>query len=100
MLRASSIDGKLAVLSWAAGCGNHCGMSRRNFCRRLAPIGRCVTILAVTACARGIVRAPPALPADITDVDIEYFTEHPLMVPVDGVPPGQITDSFHAPRGD
>jgi len=40
------------------------------------------------------------IPPDITDADIEYFTAHPLMVPVDGVPPERVTDSFHEPRGD
>jgi murein DD-endopeptidase MepM/ murein hydrolase activator NlpD len=43
---------------------------------------------------------PEPLPASLTDVDIEYFREHPLMVPVDGVSPEKVPDSFNAPRGD
>ena len=44
-------------------------------------------------------RQAPTIP-DITEVDVDYFNAHPLMVPVDGVSAGQLTDSFHAPRGD
>jgi murein DD-endopeptidase MepM/ murein hydrolase activator NlpD len=32
--------------------------------------------------------------------DAEYFAAHPLMVPVLGVLPGDVGDSFNAPRGD
>jgi peptidoglycan LD-endopeptidase LytH len=54
----------------------------------------------LVACA-GRSRVPTApLPADVTDVDVEYFSTHPLMVPVDGVSPERVPDSFHAPRGD
>jgi peptidoglycan LD-endopeptidase LytH len=51
------------------------------------------------ACAR---RAPTPIPipADITDADIEYFTAHPLMVPVEGVEPSKVPDSFHEPLSD
>jgi murein DD-endopeptidase MepM/ murein hydrolase activator NlpD len=59
-------------------------------------------LLFVLGCARAPVAAPvPAnLPPDITDADIEYFTAHPLMVPVDGVAPEQVPDSYHQPRGE
>jgi murein DD-endopeptidase MepM/ murein hydrolase activator NlpD len=36
----------------------------------------------------------------MTAQDIEYFTSHPLMVPVDGVAPERVPDSFHQPRGE
>ncbi|HEY4956107.1 MAG TPA: M23 family metallopeptidase [Gemmatimonadaceae bacterium] len=56
------------------------------------------------ACARaGVTANPPAAaPAQValTDADIEYFGEHPLMVPVDGVTPDRVPDSFNEPRGD
>ena len=55
------------------------------------------------ACAHGGVtpttRAAPA-PVALTSADIEYFSEHPLMVPVDGVSPDRVPDSFNEPRGD
>jgi murein DD-endopeptidase MepM/ murein hydrolase activator NlpD len=38
--------------------------------------------------------AAPATP------DAEYFAAHPLMVPVVGVSPGEVDDSFNAPRSD
>lgn len=41
---------------------------------------------------------PVAVP--ITDEDIAYFNEHPLMVPVGGVKPERVPDTFQAPRGD
>ena len=44
--------------------------------------------------------APVVLPPDVTDADIEYFTAHPLMVPVDGIAPERVPDSFHEPRDD
>jgi murein DD-endopeptidase MepM/ murein hydrolase activator NlpD len=65
-----------------------------------AAIAGCVLILALSGCTRTVVRASPAPPPDITDVDIEYFNAHPLMVPVDGVSPDRVPDSFHEPRSD
>ena len=44
--------------------------------------------------------AAAPLPTHITNADIEYFTAHQLMVPVDGVPPQRVLDSFHQPRGE
>ena len=55
--------------------------------------------LLASGCARIRPEIAP-LPADITDADVEYFTAHPLMVPVDGVEPSRIPDSFHEPRSD
>jgi murein DD-endopeptidase MepM/ murein hydrolase activator NlpD len=55
--------------------------------------------LIVTGCARARPEVAPR-PIDISDADIEYFTAHPLMVPVDGVDPSKVPDSFHEPRGD
>lgn len=63
-------------------------------------------LLLVLACARaGVTAAPPQTPpvpaqVALTDADIEYFSEHPLMVPVEGVSPDRVPDSFNEPRGD
>ena len=43
------------------------------------------------------VAAPPA-PASLDAADIEYLDRNPLMVPVDGIRPDQIRDSFNEPR--
>lgn len=56
-------------------------------------------LLISIACA-GRVREPAPRPVDITDADIEYFTAHLLMVPVDGVEPSKVPDSFHEPRSE
>lgn len=46
----------------------------------------------------------PALPVPnaprITDADIAYFANHELMVPVDGIPPEALEDSFNSPRAN
>jgi len=46
-------------------------------------------------------RTPVAeLPSpSVTRADAEYFAEHPLMVPVVGISPRELRDSFMAPRG-
>jgi murein DD-endopeptidase MepM/ murein hydrolase activator NlpD len=36
----------------------------------------------------------------LTPSDIVFFEDHPLMVPVDGVAPRELRDSFNAPRGE
>jgi hypothetical protein len=41
-----------------------------------------------------------SIPVPVTGEDIAYFSDHPLMVPVDGVPPNRVPDSFHEPRGE
>lgn len=62
------------------------------------------TILAAmaitTACYRGAATEPPA-PArgEVSDPEAGYFIERALMVPVDGVSPRDLRDSFTAPRG-
>lgn len=63
---------------------------------------RFLALIFALGCARAPVTAPtPAnRPPDITEADIEYFTAHPLMVPVDGVRPDQVPDSYHDPRSD
>ena len=58
-----------------------------------------VTALLTAACTRARPEVMP-LPADISEADIAYFSEHTLMVPVDGVAPDRVPDSFHEPRGD
>jgi murein DD-endopeptidase MepM/ murein hydrolase activator NlpD len=58
-----------------------------------------VTLAFATACTG--TRARPNLPpSTITSADVEYFEVHPLMVPVDGVSPDRVPDSFNEPRGD
>ena len=59
-------------------------------------------MLFVLGCARAPVTAavPANLPPDITDADVEYFTANPLMVPVDGVAPERVPDSYHQTRGE
>jgi murein DD-endopeptidase MepM/ murein hydrolase activator NlpD len=41
---------------------------------------------------------PRPIATSLTAADIEYFEHHALMVPVDGVDPRDLTDSFNAPR--
>lgn len=57
--------------------------------------------LLVIACAHQPVETAtrPVTPT-ITDEDIAYFREHTLMVPVDGVDPSKVPDSFNEPRSD
>jgi murein DD-endopeptidase MepM/ murein hydrolase activator NlpD len=52
------------------------------------------------ACARPRIETPPPITSSITDEDIDYFRHHTLMVPVDGVSPERVPDSFNAPRAD
>jgi murein DD-endopeptidase MepM/ murein hydrolase activator NlpD len=52
------------------------------------------------AVSRGGV-APAPLPPDMRPMlstDSAYFREHPLMVPVEGIQPSQLTDTFHEAR--
>lgn len=56
-----------------------------------------LSLALVAACARAGVAPEPVSPT-LTSVDAEYFGEHPLMVPVDGVSPGQLRDSFNDAR--
>jgi murein DD-endopeptidase MepM/ murein hydrolase activator NlpD len=42
--------------------------------------------------------APPARAA-ATAEEAAYFRRNPLMVPVDGIEPGELRDSFNSPRG-
>src|SRR5829696_3085539 len=53
-------------------------------------------------CTPARVELPPQaiVIAPITDEEIAYFRIHPLMVPVDGVAPDRVSDSFHEPRGE
>jgi peptidoglycan LD-endopeptidase LytH len=54
-----------------------------------------------TGCARApVAPAPAPVSPTITEEDIAYFRDHPLMVPVDGVSPNQVPDTFHQMRGD
>ena len=68
-------------------------------------LNRHIFILGLTSALAGCSRArvesvpPPASPS-VTDDDIAYFHEHTLMVPVDGVDPSTVPDSFNEPRSD
>lgn len=61
-----------------------------------------VALLFAIGCARGAATTPTPvnLPPDVTDADIAYFSAHPLMVPVDGIRPEQVPDSYHEPRSE
>jgi murein DD-endopeptidase MepM/ murein hydrolase activator NlpD len=57
--------------------------------------------LSLAGCAHQAVETAAAPVASaITDDDISYFREHRLMVPVDGVDPSRVPDSFNEPRAD
>ena len=54
----------------------------------------------LTGCIRAVATPEPApAPVAISAADIEYFERRELMVPVDGVSPRDLRDSFNAPRG-
>jgi len=59
------------------------------------------TLMAVSGCAPGR-QAPEQLPVSppLTEADAAYFDTHPLMVPVDGVSPRELRDSFNDARSD
>lgn len=55
--------------------------------------------LAAAACYRPPApAAKPPIPASLSSDDIAYFERNPLMVPVDGVRPDQVRDSFKEAR--
>lgn len=59
-----------------------------------------MALIAIAAgCYGPLPLADPAEPIRHSSADAEYFTENVLMVPVDGVEPGDLRDSFNAPRG-
>jgi murein DD-endopeptidase MepM/ murein hydrolase activator NlpD len=51
----------------------------------------------VTACARASSPVEPVSPS-VASVDAEFFEQHPLMVPVEGVSPRELRDSFNDAR--
>ena len=74
---------------------------QRNSCKNLLAASLLCLVTGAVACAR--VRPEPEIgppTAPITDEDIAYFRDHPLMVPVDGVAPERVKDSYHEPRGE
>jgi murein DD-endopeptidase MepM/ murein hydrolase activator NlpD len=83
-------------------------MIENYFSRSKSILTAAALLLYGTACARTTTESPPAsapaprsAPAPaITDADIEYFEQHTLMVPVDGISPRDLRDSFHDPRGN
>src|SRR5205823_5733425 len=46
----------------------------------------------------GKVLNPATLPPRISPPDSEYFVEHPLMVPVEGIAPDQLRDTYYEGR--
>ncbi len=59
-----------------------------------------IALVTISAgCYGPLPHADPAVPVRHSSADAEYFTEHVLMVPVDGMEPGDLRDSFKAPRG-
>lgn len=70
-----------------------------------------IALLATTACAASIRPLPP-LPGPVSSpdggtvtavasaTDVAYFDANPLMVPVEGVAPGGVSDSFNEARSD
>jgi murein DD-endopeptidase MepM/ murein hydrolase activator NlpD len=52
-----------------------------------------------TACYRAVPEPPAPARGVVTDTEAGYFIGRALMVPVDGVSPRDLRDSFTAPRG-
>lgn len=73
------------------------GRSRRVGGRRGFAKAAALLFLVAAACYRPPAPPPPA-PASLPPEDIEYLEKHPLMVPVEGVRPDQIRDSFYEAR--
>ena len=80
--------------------------SRSSGARRDALV---IALVVTTGCAASLRPLPPlpgpvsaplggtaSVPVDATDV--AYFDANPLMVPVEGVPPDRVPDSFNEPR--
>lgn len=57
-----------------------------------------VLVLAAWACARGAARPPAGAPVPASAGDRVYFDANPLMVPVAGIAPARVPDTFNAPR--
>ena len=57
--------------------------------------------IGLAGCVRPVAPAAsrPVGGPSVTLEDVEYFADHPLMVPVEGVEPSRVPDSFNAPRG-
>ena len=55
-------------------------------------------LAAPVACIRTV--STPPFAESVAPPDISYFHEHPLMIPVEGVSPRELTDSFGDARGN
>jgi murein DD-endopeptidase MepM/ murein hydrolase activator NlpD len=60
----------------------------------------CLAALIATGCARprADISPRPVPGPSVAPEDVEYFGQHPLMVPVEGVEPSRVPDTFNAPR--
>lgn len=56
-------------------------------------------VLLATGCVQRRLESPP-FPIAVAPADVTYFTDHPLMVPVDGISPRELRDSFNDARGE
>ncbi len=81
-----------------------------------APIAQIGAVLCsafiMSACGASITPMQPRMPGEIspelpppaseriTSTDVDYFDENPLMVPVLGILPDKVPDTFRAPRGN
>ncbi len=74
---------------------------RHSNCKNLVTAALFCLIVPAGACARVRTESAiaPASPS-VTEEDIAYFRDHSLMVPVDGVSPDGVPDSFNEPRAD
>ncbi len=74
---------------------------RHSNCKNLVTAALFCLIVPAGACARVRTESAiaPASPS-VTEDDIAYFRDHSLMVPVDGVSPDGVPDSFNEPRAD
>lgn len=79
-------------------------ISLRNVPRTLAlagsvlALGACASITPLTPLARSGGGSPSLESSGLAAADIEYFGANPLMVPVAGITPARVPDSFREPR--
>ncbi len=57
-----------------------------------------LVLFAPLGCVRTVATLPD--PESVAPPDVSYFDEHPLMIPVEGVSPRELRDSFSDARGN